>query len=166
MLTTLAKMEHFIIENDHIKNYTFLITNWNRHPHDRVFKPIVVPFNHNQRVSALVEQLRQQLFIDKPKLCMTGEIYLRNIYEHSLDNEALLKDVILEPEKRFLHTNCYKINDSHKFIESSDEVSTFSNSNHINVTLTLTHRFFRIQILRVLSQMKRRQCPPPKPVPT
>ena len=131
-------MEHFIIKNNHIKKYTFLITDWNNGAADRKLTPIVVPFDHNKRVSALAEQLRQTLFVAMPKLCMTGEIFLRNVAERSVDNEALLKDAILNPEKRFLHTHCYL------HFPSPDPVSTFPTSDHMEISSGAYTSFFLV----------------------
>ena len=138
-------MEHFIIKNNHLKYYNFLITDWNDGAADRKFKHIVVEFDHNKRVSALAEQLRQDLFVKMPTLCMTGEIYLHHILERCVDNEALLKDAILSPEKRFIHANCYLIP------PSPNVVSTFPTSNLMETTFVLTHHFSSIQRRRMVT---------------
>ena len=153
-------MEHFTIENDHIKSYTIMVTDWNDGPYDRVLRPHVIPFDHNLPVSALVEQLRQELLVKEPNLCMTGDLHLRSIQEPSLDNEALLKDVIPQPEDQVLHTNCYGIE------QSRDDVSNFPISNHSNTTFILTYCLSREQILRVFPGTERRQRPPPEPAKT
>ena len=133
-------MDQFIIDNDHIKSYTVMVTDWNNGPYGRVLRPHVIRFDHNQRVSALVEQLRQDLLVKEPNLCMTGELSLNFIQNPSLDNEALLKKVIPEPEKVLLHTNCYGIQ------QSRNEVSALPLSSHINITFILTHRFSRAKV--------------------
>ena len=140
-----TEIERFTIENDHIKSYTILITDWNKGALDRMFVPLVIPFDENQRVSALLEELRQQLFVKAPTLCMTGELHFQSIHEPSLDNEAFLKDVIPSPGQQILHTNCYRIK------QSPDGVSTLAISNHINIICILTHRLSSTQIPRIIS---------------
>ena len=101
----LGQGQRFTIEKDHVKIYTILITDWSREHVYRVVKPYEVPFDHNQRLSAFGEHLKQYFLVKEPSLRMKGELHFRGPREATLDSEALLKEAIPYPEKQFLHTN-------------------------------------------------------------